>query len=93
MTLTSEALQSGSFFFADIERNQVDTTDLSVLRSLAQQGEGAVINREAFVDCAKQPEELDQALALLIRRELIEQVNGSYRFQIELIRRWFDQER
>jgi hypothetical protein len=28
-------------------------------------------------------------LALLLRRELIEVVAGGYRFQVELIRRWF----
>jgi hypothetical protein len=29
--------------------------------------------------------------ALLTRRELIEPANGGYRFQVELIRRWFAQ--
>ncbi|MCP4534763.1 MAG: ATP-binding protein, partial [Delftia sp.] len=40
-----EALGHGSFFFADIERNQVNTVELALLRFLAAQGEGAVTGR------------------------------------------------
>ena len=35
------------------------------------------------------PAELDRTLDLLTRRELIEPADGGYRFQVELIRRWF----
>ena len=38
------------------------------------------------------PDELDRTLDLLTRRELIEPANGGYRFQVELIRRWFAQQ-
>ena len=34
----TEALSHGSFFFADIERNQVDADSLAILRTLAVQG-------------------------------------------------------
>ncbi len=82
-----EALSRGSLFFADIERNQVDTAGLALLRFIAARGEGAVVGQEAL---ARQfPDELERALALLRRRELIEPVDGGYRFQVELIRRWF----
>ena len=37
------------------------------------------------------PDELDLTLALLTRRELIELTDVGYRFQVELIRRWFAQ--
>lgn len=37
------------------------------------------------------PPELDQALALLTQRDVIEAVDGGYRFQVELTRRWFAQ--
>jgi len=37
------------------------------------------------------PAELDHTLDLLTRRELIEPADGGYRFQVELIRRWFAQ--
>jgi len=81
-----EALSHGSFFFADIQQNQVDAAGLALLRFLAAQGEGAVVSRE---DLARQfPDELDRTLDLLTRRELIEPANGGYRFQVELIRRW-----
>jgi hypothetical protein len=35
------------------------------------------------------PERLEESLSLLLRRELIETTSEGYRFQIELIRRWF----
>jgi len=34
---------------------------------------------------------LRATLDILARRELIEQIDGGYRFQVELIRRWFAQ--
>ena len=82
-----EALSHGGFFFADIQQNQVDAAGLAMLCFLAAQGEGAVVRREAL---ARQfPNQLDRALGLLVRRELIEPSSGGYRFQVELIRRWF----
>jgi hypothetical protein len=84
-----EALRRGSFFFADIQRNQVDAAGLAVLRCIAMQGEGARIERSALA--RRFPQALDQVLALLTRRELIEVVDGGYCFQVELIRRWFSQ--
>lgn len=82
-----QALASGSFFFADIERNQVDEAGLALLRFLAAQGKGAVVGREVLA--GQFPDGLDPTLHLLSRRELIEPVDAGYRFQVELIRRWF----
>jgi hypothetical protein len=48
-----------------------------------------VVSREALVH--QFPAELDRALDLLTRRELIESADGGYCFQMELIRRWFAQ--
>jgi hypothetical protein len=84
------ALSSGSLFFADIQRNQVDAVGLAVLHFLAMQGEGAVVDREDLV--SQFPHELDPTLDLLIRRELIEAGGDCYCFQVELIRRWFARE-
>ena len=65
----------------------IDTARLDLLRFLAAQGEGAVVGGEALArHCLG---ELDRTLGLLTRRELIESANGGYRFQVELIRRWF----
>ncbi|MCB0179072.1 MAG: ATP-binding protein [Anaerolineae bacterium] len=83
-----EALDRGSFFFADIERNQVDDNGLAILCFISSYGEGAVIDRRCLAErfgC----EQLDATLRLLIRRELIEPINGGYTFQVEMIRRWF----
>jgi hypothetical protein len=84
-----EALGSGSFFFADIERNQVDAAGLAVLRYVAMQGEGSAVSREDLAGQLSDTHDLDQVLPLLTRRELIEAIDGGYRFQVELIRRWF----
>ncbi|WP_193431298.1 AAA family ATPase [Moorena producens] len=82
-----EALERGSFFFADIETNQIDAAGLEVLCFLAAEGEGSIVSREAL--SCKFPNELDSTLNLLLRRELIEKEDEGYRFQVELIRRWF----
>lgn len=84
-----EALASGSFFFSDIQINQIDGGGLALLRFLAAPGEGATISRERLI--RQFPDGLDETLELLQRRELIESVNGNYCFQVELIRRWFAQ--
>ena len=82
-----EAFSSGSFFFADIERNQVDAAGLAVLRFIAAQGEGAIVSKETLAP--QFPDRLDSTLDLLLRRELIEEESEGYHFQVELIRRWF----
>jgi hypothetical protein len=82
-----EALSSGSFFFADIERNQVDELGLAILRFLAAQGEGASIGKAAL--SREFRDRLNSTLNLLLQRELIEDSGDGYGFQVELIRRWF----
>jgi hypothetical protein len=86
-TAVPRALKNGSFFFADIQRNQVDAGGLTLLRFLAVQGERAVLSQDVLAH--RFPDKLDATLNLLSRRELIESVNGGYRFQVELIRRCF----
>jgi len=80
------ALSVGSFFFADIQNNQVDAVGLAILQFLAARGEGGIVSRTAILQ--QFPDEYN-ALNLLLQRELIEQVGDGYRFQVELIRRWF----
>jgi hypothetical protein len=89
----TEALSHGSFFFADIERNQVDADGLALLRALAALGERALIGREQLAEQFADPARLERGLASLIQRELIEPADGGYRFHVELIRRWFAQKR
>jgi hypothetical protein len=56
---------------------------------MAKQGEGMVVGPDTLSRYC--PTHLDQTLALLTRRQLIEPVGAGYRFQVELIRRWFAQ--
>ena len=84
-----EALSSGSFFFADIQNNQVDAAGLAILRFLAAQGEGAIVSRSTMLQ--QLPDVSESAFELLLQRELIEEVGEGFRFQVELIRCWFAQ--
>ncbi|MEH2050304.1 nSTAND1 domain-containing NTPase [Nostoc sp.] len=81
-----EALQSGGFFFADIQNNQVDATGQAILRFIAAQGEGTIVSRQTLL---QQFPDADITFNLLLQRELIEEIDDGYGFQVELIRRWF----
>ncbi|BAY82955.1 hypothetical protein NIES267_24410 [Calothrix parasitica NIES-267] len=83
-----EALKAGSLFFADIN-NQVNTTGLQILGFIASKGEKAVVSKETT---ALEFQNIDylSSIRLLLQRELIEEVNSGYCFQVELIRRWFE---
>jgi len=85
----ASALSTGSFFFADIQNNQVNAAGLAILRFIAAQGEGAIVSRKTLSQ--QFPEECDRTLSLLLQRELIEEAEDGYRFQVELICRWFAQ--
>lgn len=84
------ALAGGTFFFADIQQNQLNATALVLLRAMAAHGAGAVIERTELAKLVPDTAELEQSLALLLQRDLIEAVDAGYRFQVELIRRWFE---
>jgi len=81
------ALESGSFFFADIQRNQINEAGRNLLQYVAAYGEGAVVSRNALTHQCQA--ELDETLTLLLQRDLIEPAGIGFRFQVELIRRWF----
>ena len=85
------ALNHGSFYFADIQYNRVDEAGLAVLAHLARQGEGAITRPADIADGMAPSFDLDQSLTQLKQYELVEAVDGGYRFQVELIRRWFVQ--
>lgn len=87
------ALDHGSLYFADIYRNRIDETALQILSLLAAQGEGVPLSHSALATQLAPCHDLDEALDLLLRRELVEIANGGYRFQVELIRRWFARSR
>ncbi|MBK9051431.1 MAG: ATP-binding protein [Chloroflexi bacterium] len=89
-----QALAHGSFFFADIERNQVDGPGLHFLRWLARQGEGAAAAPHQITHWWHQHKTSveitpTEVLSSLLQRELIEQSEQGYRFQVPLIQHWF----
>ena len=88
---TQSALEHGALFFHEIETGQLTSAARTVLQWLAGQGEGAIVAVERVQ--TTWPEEIGPAIKLLLRRELIEYTKGGYRFQVELIRRWFDKQR
>jgi hypothetical protein len=88
-TAVPDALQHGSFFFADIKQNQVDEAGLAVLLALAAVGEGGMLAASDFAGVVGDTAVLEATLKLLCHREILEMVDGRYRFQIELVRRWF----
>ena len=81
-----EALKSGSFFFADIQNNQIDDHGRDILKFMATQGENAVISKQTIL---QQFPNSKNSLYLLLQRDLIEEINQGYCFQVELIRCWF----
>jgi hypothetical protein len=81
-----EALSVGSFFFADIQSNQVNVAGLAILQFLAVQGEGKIVSQETILQ--EFTDDFD-AISLLLQRELIEEVGDGYCFQVEWMRRWF----
>jgi len=85
-----EALQHGSFFFADMERNQVSPGGRRLLRAIADRCELEPVSRATLAALCPAPS-LDDELAPLLHRDLIEKVSGGFRFQVELVRRWFAQ--
>lgn len=96
-------LKSGSFFFTEMT-NQAGEAGQRLLEFIAAEGEGAHIPKDdlrrhfhtsIFSQSDRPQLSFDEVLALLLRRDLLEQVeNGTeqspqYVFQVELFRRWF----
>ncbi|WP_353573344.1 hypothetical protein, partial [Candidatus Albibeggiatoa sp. nov. BB20] len=81
------ALQHGRFFFADIANNQISPNSLNLLKLIAKQGEAQLLDEEWLrTQC---PDNFDVCIANLLQRELLVRLGTGYRFQVELIRRWF----
>lgn len=81
------ALQSGSLFFVQTEQDGLDAEAVAMLRLLAQ------IGPDDGLPAAELSERLGRdaqpALEQALRRDLIEPTPTGYRFQVELLRRWF----
>jgi hypothetical protein len=99
------ALAAGAIFFSDIMYNQISAEGEHLLRVLAQAGtqpgvqqgtqQGVSAGLSYAALSAQVGEELGGADSLartldhLVRREILETTGGGYRFQVELVRRWF----
>lgn len=81
------SLSSISFFFADIRGKQINPETMSMLDYLADKGENEVIAQVEWA--ARFPTHFDRNLNLALKRDLVEPVDGGYKFQVEMIRRWF----
>ncbi|MEM7017607.1 MAG: ATP-binding protein [Pseudomonadota bacterium] len=91
-----EALEDGYFFFTEIEEEQVSQAGLNILKALAARGEGGELSELAITAMLPVEAQIGDLLQKLMQRELIEPVvqeKTAYRFQIELIRRWFEVKR
>jgi hypothetical protein len=84
-----ETLTRGSQFFDDIERNQVDDPARELLHAIARTRTGKASFPQLELEL-RSLMDVGSTLQLLIRREILELVDGEYRFQVELVRRWFE---
>ena len=58
-----------------------------MLDHLSSLGPEGSISRDEWARCF--PENFEANLALALKRDLVEDENGFYHFQVEMIRRWF----
>ncbi len=81
------ASSANMIFFNDLYHNQITPLAASMAVGLARQGPAACLSAEEWQRIS--PNYSETAIAELLRRDVVETVNGSYRFQVEFIRRWF----
>jgi len=82
-----EAFSKGKFIIGSLEE-EVDDAGLAILRYIAKQGEKSIVSHETLSN--RYPDKIDQAISLLLKRDFIEKADGGYRFQVEMIRLWFE---
>jgi hypothetical protein len=87
-TSIQPALSSGQFFFEGIQRQGIDDVGRSALKQIATAGEEALVAASNLT--AANQDHLASQLRVLLKRELIREVEpDTFKFNIELIRRWF----
>ncbi len=91
-TAATEAIKSQlcSFYFLQMEDEPTYVTSVPLLRFLATHQEEGLITREVLE--RQFPTNIDPSLTFLMRWELIEQREGGYQFQVEMMRQWFAQQ-
>lgn len=88
-TAAARTLETGSFFFADMQNGQIPPSAQPMLIHLARRGANQTLDAETWRNAC--PQKFEESLQIALRRDIIEAVDGGYRFQIELVRRWFAQ--
>ncbi len=83
----NRTLSSNSFFFVDVRGPQINPQTAAMLDHLASLGPEAAISRDEWA--VHFPENFEANLALSLKRDLVEEENGLFHFQVEMIRRWF----
>lgn len=86
-TAVPGALESGgTLYFTYLRQYEAAEAGDGLLRELAQRGPGVGASVAALTggDPAR-----EQALATLLRRDVLEEVDGMVRFEVELVRRWW----
>jgi len=83
----NRTLTSSSFFFVDVRGPQINPQTAAMLDHLSSLGPEGSISRDEWARCF--PENFEANLALALKRDLVENENGFYHFQVEMIRRWF----
>ncbi len=84
------AQRANMIFFSDLIHNQLSPLAAGMAIALARQGADACLSTNEWQEIF--PPYSTAGLADLLRRDVIEAVNGGYRFQVEFIRRWFAEE-
>ncbi len=81
-------LQRGQQFFTDIELNQMDDAGRELVSFLAASGDSGATKRA--IATALPALRHSDTLQTLEQRNIIEQADGRYQFQVEAVRLWFD---
>lgn len=87
--IVPEILLRGHQFFADLAFNQIDEQGRALLRYLAIDMAGKRTSRDKILQYLPKLTDLNETINLLLRREIIKQVDDEYQFQTKIVQRWF----
>lgn len=84
-----QALETGSLFFSELQHGQLPAASHPMLIQLAQRSAHHNLSAEELRQAY--PQNFDENLRAALLRDIIEVEEDGYRFQVELVRRWFAQ--
>ena len=85
------ALERGEFHFTELWKTTADL-EREILTTVAR-GDGPLALRRLQKATKAKASELSEALERLCRHDFLERADGGYRFQVELMRRWWEKRR